>query len=227
MLVAAFALVLIAGAAAANSGKGLSKEDKAALAQAAANNVYVDANQDHSFADQPAMTDYKTNYDVGTFGTDNPATAVRETVPFVVQTDGQNKVVNIGIVSRAHGTHVAGIAAGKNLFGGTFDGAAPEAQIVSIRVCLFIAGCTSHALIEGMIYAEKQAAVDVINMSIGGLPALGVRLLSESSRRPLEGPRRSVRGPRREHRVRLCRRGRQPGLRLGDRHGSIHVAQPR
>ncbi|HEX9415633.1 MAG TPA: hypothetical protein VF895_02870, partial [Gaiellaceae bacterium] len=81
MLVAAFALVLIAGAAAANSGKGLSKEDKAALAQAAANNVYVDANQDHSFADQPAMTDYKTNYDVGTFGTDNPATAVRETVP--------------------------------------------------------------------------------------------------------------------------------------------------
>jgi subtilisin family serine protease len=144
----------------------------AVLWDTAANKVYVDANQDHSFADQAAMTDYKTNYDVGTFGTDNPATAVRETVPFVVQTDGQNKVVNIGIVSGAHGTHVAGIAAGKNFFGGTYDGAAPEAQIVSIRVCLFIAGCTAHALIEGMIYAEKQASVDVINMSIGGLPAL-------------------------------------------------------
>jgi hypothetical protein len=144
----------------------------AVLWDTATNKVYVDANQNHSFADQAAMTDYKTNYDVGTFGTDNPATAVRETVPFVVQTDGQNKVVNIGIVSGAHGTHVAGIAAGKNFFGGTYDGAAPEAQIVSIRVCLFIAGCTSHALIEGMIYAEKQAGVDVINMSIGGLPAL-------------------------------------------------------
>ena len=41
-----------------------------------------------------------------------------------------------------------------------------------MRVCLFIAGCTAHALIEGMIFAAKQANVDVINMSIGGLPAL-------------------------------------------------------
>jgi len=32
--------------------------------------------------------------------------------------------------------------------------------------------CTSAGLIDGMIYAEKQANVDVINMSIGGLPAL-------------------------------------------------------
>jgi hypothetical protein len=52
------------------------------------------------------------------------------------------------------------------------SGAAPGAQLVSVRVCLFIAGCTSHALIEGMIYAAKNANVDVINMSIGGLPAL-------------------------------------------------------
>ena len=32
-------------------------------------------------------------------------------MPFVVQTDGKTKSVNIGIVSGAHGTHVAGIAA--------------------------------------------------------------------------------------------------------------------
>ena len=52
------------------------------------------------------------------------------------------------------------------------SGAAPGAQLVSVRVCLFVAGCTAHALIEGMIYAAKTANVDVINMSIGGLPAL-------------------------------------------------------
>lgn len=137
-----------------------------------ANNVYVDANQNHSFADQQAMTDYNVRQDVGAFGTDNPATPIREAMPFVVQTDGRNKVVNIGIVSGAHATHVAGIVAGNGFFGGAFNGAAPGAKIVSIRVCLFIAGCTSHAMIEGMIYAEKQANVDVINMSIGGLPAL-------------------------------------------------------
>jgi hypothetical protein len=93
-------------------------------------------------------------------------------MPFVVQIDGKNKVVNIGIISGAHGSHVAGIAAGNALFGGQMSGAAPGAKIVSVRACLFIAGCTSHATVEGMIYAAKQADVDVINMSIGGLPAL-------------------------------------------------------
>ena len=49
------------------------------------------------------------------------------------------------------------------------NGAAPGAKLVSVRACLFVAGCTSHALDEGMIYAVEQAGVDVINMSIGGL----------------------------------------------------------
>jgi subtilisin family serine protease len=134
--------------------------------------AWVDTNQNRSFADEAAMTDYRVNRDVGSFGIDNPATAVAERMPFVVQIDGKNKVVNIGIVSAQHGSHVAGIIAANGLFGGAMSGAAPGAQIVSVRVCLFIAGCTSHALIEGMIYAAKNANVDVINMSIGGLPAL-------------------------------------------------------
>ena len=136
------------------------------------NQVFVDANQNLSFTDETGMTDYKVNFDVGWFGTDNPATAVHETLPFVVQTDGKLKVVNIGIVSGFHGSHVAGIAAGNSLFGGAMSGAAPGAKIASSRACLFIAGCTNHALVEGMIYLAKQANVDVINMSIGGLPAL-------------------------------------------------------
>jgi subtilisin family serine protease len=134
--------------------------------------AWVDTDQDHSFADESAMTDYKVNRDVGYFGTDNPATPVVERMPFVVQIDGKDKVINIGIVSAQHGSHVAGIIAANGLFGGAMSGAAPGAQLVSVRVCLFIAGCTGHALIEGMIYAAKNANVDVINMSIGGLPAL-------------------------------------------------------
>jgi hypothetical protein len=90
----------------------------------------------------------------------------------VVQTDGQRKVVNIGIVSGAHGSHTAGISAGNSLFGGAMSGAAPGAKLVSVRVCMFITGCTAIALVEGMIYAAKQSNVDVINMSIGGLPSL-------------------------------------------------------
>jgi hypothetical protein len=136
------------------------------------NKVWTDSDNDHSFADESAMTDYKVNYDVGYFGHDDPATPVRESVPFVIQTDLPDLAVNVGIVSGAHGSHVAGIAAGNHLFGGEMSGAAPGAKIVSVRVCLFVAGCTSHALIEGMIYAIETDHVDVVNMSIGGLPAL-------------------------------------------------------
>jgi subtilase family protein/pre-peptidase len=144
----------------------------AVLWNTATNNVYVDTNQNRSFADELAMTDYKVRFDVGYFGTDNPATDVSERLPFVVQTDGRTKFVNIGIVSGQHGSHVAGIVSANALFGGAMSGQAPGAKLVSVRVCLFISGCTSHALIEGMIYAAKQSNVDVINMSIGGLPAL-------------------------------------------------------
>ncbi len=144
----------------------------AVLWNTATNNVYVDTNQNRSFADELAMTDYKVRFDVGYFGTDNPATDVTERLPFVVQTDGKTKFVNIGIVSAQHGSHVAGIVAANSMFGGAMSGQAPGAKLVSVRVCLFISGCTSHALIEGMIYAAKQSNVDVINMSIGGLPAL-------------------------------------------------------
>jgi subtilisin family serine protease len=152
----------------------------AVLWDKASNTVWVDTNQNNSFADEQAMTNYKVRYDIGTFGTDNPATEVREAMPFVVETrpstsippNPNNDFVNIGIVSGAHGSHVAGITSANHMFGGAMSGAAPGAKLVSIRVCLFISGCTSSALINGMIYAVQVAKVDVINMSIGGLPAL-------------------------------------------------------
>jgi subtilisin family serine protease len=138
----------------------------------ATNTVWVDTNQNRTFADDMAMTDYKIRFDQNKFGTDNPATPVKEAIPFVVQTDPAHQSVNIGIVADEHGSHVAGIAAGNKLFGGSMSGAAPGAKLVSVRACLFLGSCTNHALIEGMIYAVTVARVDVINMSIGGLPPL-------------------------------------------------------
>jgi len=94
----------------------------AVLWNTATNRVWVDANQNGSFADEPAMTDYKVNHDVGYFGMDVPATAIAERMPFVVQTDGAAKFVNIGIVSGRHGSHVAGIVAATQLYGGKCEG---------------------------------------------------------------------------------------------------------
>jgi subtilisin family serine protease len=151
---------------------GLCNEKFAVIWRASDNKVWVDANANNSFTGEQAMTDFAVNRDQGWFGTDNPATPIAERVPFVVQTDGRVKYVNIGIVSGAHGSHVAGITSGNSLFGGAMSGAAPGAKIVSSRACLFVAGCTTHALTEGMIFVAKQSNVDVINMSIGGLPSL-------------------------------------------------------
>jgi subtilisin family serine protease len=134
--------------------------------------VRVDVNQDKSFADELVMVNQGSNFTINHFGTDNPATPVAERMPFVIQVDTDNDTVNIGIVSAQHGTHVAGIIAANGMFGGQMSGAAPGAQLVSSRACLFVTGCTSHGIVEAMYYLADEMDVDVINMSIGGLPAL-------------------------------------------------------
>jgi subtilisin family serine protease len=152
----------------------------AVLWDMASNNVWVDTNQDASFADETAMTDYRVRYDIGVFGRNNATTAVSEEMKFVIQTDRENGFVNIGIPDSAHGSHVAGIVAANGMFGGAMSGAAPGAQIISVRACLFGGGCTAHALIEGMTWVIETARVDVVNMSIGGLPALNDGLNTRS-----------------------------------------------
>ncbi len=147
------------------------------------NDIWVDLDQDHDFTDETPMRPYGEKFQVGHFGTDSKKTPVVESVPFVVEfrrdvdltpagLAGQTAdFVNIGTVADSHGTHVAGIAAGHNLFGGV-DGAAPGARIVSSKACLYAGGCTAVALSEGMIDLVANRKVDVVNMSIGGLPAL-------------------------------------------------------
>ena len=148
--------------------------------------VWVDADLDHTFGDGDVVEPYAQSGTWGTFGTDDPDTAVNESMAFTVEhrddvdlsARGGSSVgktadfVNIGIVSGAHGTHVVGIAAGNGLFGGEMDGAAPGARVISERVCLFASGCTSYALAEGMIDVVVDKGADVVNLSIGGLPTL-------------------------------------------------------
>ncbi|MFD0143203.1 MULTISPECIES: S8 family serine peptidase [unclassified Streptomyces] len=151
----------------------------------AAGTVRVDTDQNNDFTDNAPMKPYKDGYQVGYFGTDNPATEVVEKTPFVVEirkdvamdplggtwVGKKADFVNIGVVESSHGTHVAGITAAKGLFGGRMNGAAPGAKIVSSRACTWTGGCTNTALTEGMTDLVVNRGVDIVNMSIGGLPA--------------------------------------------------------
>ncbi|MFI6097126.1 S8 family serine peptidase [Lentzea sp. NPDC051213] len=139
--------------------------------------VFVDTDGDANFTNNKRMIDYKVKQDSGFFGTDNPATPVVDRVAFVVQTDRSiydnagTPYVNLGISAAAHGTHVAGITSAHKLFDGKMAGAAPGAKLISIKACLSTPACTSSGLIDGVLYAARNGA-DVVNISIGGLPAL-------------------------------------------------------
>ncbi|GAA3071647.1 S8 family serine peptidase [Streptomyces glomeratus] len=152
----------------------------------AAGTVTLDLNNNHDFGDDTPMKPYKDGYQIGYFGTDDPKTDVVERVPFVVQirkdvpmdpfggswVGKKADFVNIGVIESEHGTHVAGITSANGLFGGKMNGAAPGAKIVSSRACTWTGGCTNVALTEGMIDLVVNRGVDIVNMSIGGLPAL-------------------------------------------------------
>jgi subtilisin family serine protease len=158
---------------------GVTAESIGVLQDRATKQVYVDIDQDGDFTDQTPMIDFKVNRDAAHLGTDNPATAVKESVPFVVVTDRSvynpnsdaGSVVNLGIAGAQHGTHVAGITSANGLFGGAMSGAAPGAQLMAVKVCLTTSSCTSSGLIDGVLYAAHNGA-DVVNISIGGLPGL-------------------------------------------------------
>ncbi|MFF0381671.1 S8 family serine peptidase [Streptomyces sp. NPDC004286] len=143
--------------------------------------VRVDTDDDLDFGNNAPMKAYKDGYQVGYFGTDDPKTDVVERIPFVVEvrkdvvynaSGAKADYVNIGVIESEHGTHVAGITAANGLFGGKMNGAAPGAKIVSSRACTWSGGCTNVALTEGMIDLVANRGVDIVNMSIGGLPAL-------------------------------------------------------
>ncbi|MEU7606574.1 S8 family serine peptidase, partial [Streptomyces sp. NPDC041003] len=119
------------------------------LYDVAAGTVRVDTDQDGDFTNNEPMKPYKDGYQIGYFGTDNPATDVAERIPFVIEIrkdvpmdplggDWVGKkadFVNVGIIESEHGTHVAGITAANSLFGGKMNGEAPGAKLVSSRAC--------------------------------------------------------------------------------------------
>ncbi|MEU0956535.1 S8 family serine peptidase [Streptomyces niveus] len=142
--------------------------------------VRVDLNNDGKFANDTVMKPYKNGFQVGYFGEDDPKTEIVERIPFVIEvrqdvvnnSGVKSDYVNIGVIEGSHGTHVAGITAANSLFGGKMNGAAPGAKLVSSRACTWSGGCTNIALTEGMADLVIERGVDIVNMSIGGLPAL-------------------------------------------------------
>lgn len=136
-----------------------------------ANDVWVDTDRDLSFADEAAMTDYSVRQDIGVFGSDDPATPVRDSIGFTVQTDRTNRFVSINVGIYQHATIILGSVTGNRVPNGRLHGVAPGARLISI-----MHHGIAHAMVEGLIAAFEHPLVDLIvleqHVGVASLPYL-------------------------------------------------------
>ncbi len=134
---------------------------------------YVDTNHDRSFADEVPLQNYKLAYDTFTLSRPTPE---KQIVPLTFAVNiflNKSKVV-LHYDDGAHGTHVAGIAAGYKINGQEgFNGVAPGAKIISLKIGNNAIGgiSTTDAKKMAMEYAarySREHGVPVIcNLSYG------------------------------------------------------------
>lgn len=95
---------------------------------------YVDTNLDRSFADEKPLQNYKLNYDTFLFHPKSPESEIAP-LTFAVNIFLRERKVVFHFDNGAHGTHVAGIAAGYRINDQDgFNGVAPGAQLMSLKI---------------------------------------------------------------------------------------------
>ncbi len=119
--------------------------------------VWVDTDQDLSFTDEKALTDYSVRPEFGVLGTDDPETPVRESVGFAVQIDRSKKNVGLNFGVASHASLVIGAAVASRGENGRFDGVAPGAQLASVSE-----GGSAYGQTEAAIVAARNEHVDII-----------------------------------------------------------------
>lgn len=87
--------------------------------------------------------------------------------PLLLEEENGKMFINLGKTEGSHGTHVAGIIAADDQANNLL-GAAPKADLMSLRVCSGIS-CTDSAIIKGLYKAFYNGKVipDVVNISLG------------------------------------------------------------
>jgi tripeptidyl-peptidase II len=131
--------------------------------------AFLDTNLDGSFEDEMPLHDYRQGREMIALGI-KPLTIVAN---FSVSPDSA-PVLDLFFDTSGHGTHVAGIAAGFNLYDvAGFNGVAPGAQIMGLKIANNArGGVTVHgSMMRAIDYAARYAAQRnlplVLNMSFG------------------------------------------------------------
>ena len=140
--------------------------------------AFLDTNLDGSFEDETPLHDYRQGRETIALGT-RPLTLVANFTESAGSGEaggggGAAPVLDLFFDTSAHGTHVAGIAAGHDLYNvAGFDGVAPGAQVIGLKIANNARGGVSvHASMwRAMDYAARFAAARnlplVLNLSFG------------------------------------------------------------
>ncbi|HXQ29241.1 MAG TPA: S8 family serine peptidase [Gemmatimonadales bacterium] len=130
--------------------------------------VFLDTNLDGSFEDETPLHDYRLAHETIALGS-KPVTLAAD-----LEDVGGVPSLAIFVDDAGHGTHVAGIAAGHNLFGVVgFDGVAPGAQLLGLKITdnsrggLAVTGSLTRALDYAARFTETRGLRLVINLSFG------------------------------------------------------------
>ena len=136
--------------------------------------LFADTDGDGSLDTEKPVRDYLVARDH--FGWHRPGSNAPGSVAVNITDAGPDKSPGLDLVFTvgSHGTHVAGIAAGKDLFGEKgFDGVAPGASVLALKIANDALGgiTTSGSMVRAMDYAIRFAAARrlplVMNMSFG------------------------------------------------------------
>ncbi|MEE8572593.1 MAG: S8 family serine peptidase, partial [Gemmatimonadota bacterium] len=150
--------------------------DEFAVVVARASDGWVavpDANADGSFADERPVRDYAVAGELFRFRDMTDVEGPVSAAVNLVEVAGE-PVLDLVLDNSSHGTHVAGIAAGHNLFGVEgFDGTAPGAQLLALKIANNTRGGISvtGSMIRAMRYAadvaDRRDTPLILNLSYG------------------------------------------------------------
>ena len=130
--------------------------------------AFLDTNLNGSFEDEMPLHDYRQGRETLALGT--------KPITLAANLDEVNgaPVLSFFFDTGAHGTHVAGIAAGHNLFNlAGFDGVAPGAQILGLKIAnaarggISVTGSMQRAMDYAARYAAQRGMPLVLNLSFG------------------------------------------------------------
>jgi subtilisin family serine protease len=130
--------------------------------------AFFDTNLDGSFEDETPLHDYRQGRETIALGA-RPLTLAAN----FAETEGR-PVLDLVFDTSAHGTHVAGVAAGHRLFNlPDFNGVAPGAQLIGLKIAnnarggVTVHGSIIRALRYAARFAEQRGLPLVVNLSFG------------------------------------------------------------